>query len=184
MKAGKVLNIISAFFVKIAIILLMISASIGCSSSCSDYSKPYSVRFTDMGDGTVRDDDSGLIWLKDADALGMEDWDNTMKAATTLDEGDFEWLTDGSSEGDWRIPTNAEWESFVDASYYNPALCNASGKSHWSPSDAFSDVQSDAYWSSNMLDAYTIWFMSLCDGRVYADVRSRSHYVWPVRSAN
>ena len=31
-------------------------------------------RFTDNGNGTVVDNDSGLIWLKDAHCLGIMNW--------------------------------------------------------------------------------------------------------------
>ncbi len=141
-------------------------------------------RFSDMGDGTVRDEDSGLIWLKNANAFGDENWNNAMTSAATLDEGDFTWLTDGSSEGDWRLPTKAEWEAFVDL-YENPALSNAAGDSQWSEGDSFSSVQSgDFYWSSTGAGATQAWYMDLYVGET--DYRDTQFFnvVWPVRLDN
>jgi hypothetical protein len=184
MKAEKVLKIISSSFVRIAIILLIISVSIGCSNSSSDDPTRSDVRFTDMGDGTVIDEDSGLIWLKDADALGMENWDNAKTAAATLDEGDFDWLTDGSSEGDWRIPTQKEWEAFVDTNYFNPALSNAAGTSKWTEGDAFNNVKPRYYWSSTEFNTNVARSMSMLSGSVGYDFKDNIYYVWPVLSDN
>ena len=68
-------------------------------------------RFTDMGDGTIRDNDTGLIWLKNANCLGSMDWYNAMDQAASLADGQCG-LEDGSAAGDWGLPTKAEWEAF------------------------------------------------------------------------
>ena len=81
-------------------------------------------RFVDMGDGTVLDRTSGLTWLKNANAFGAMNWDDASAAAAALNDGEYG-LTDGSIEGDWRLPTIEEWEAFVDANYDSPALSNA-----------------------------------------------------------
>ncbi len=143
-------------------------------------------RFTDMGNGTVRDNDTGLIWLKNANAFSPANWDDAMTAAATLDEGDFAWLTDGSSEGDWRLPTKEEYELFVDNTYTNPALSNAAGDGKWSEGDAFTNVQSDYYWSSTEGVASTAYTVYLGVGYVYDDYYSTVYelFMWPVRSDN
>lgn len=140
-------------------------------------------RFCDLGNGTVRDNDSGLIWLKDAEAFGQMNWDSAMNAAATLNSGE-KGLTDGSSEGDWRLPTNEEWGAFVVGRYTEPALCNAAGTSQWTQGDAFIDVQSYLYWSSTEYVAGVAFFGGLNDGFVGYDSKDRSYYVWPVRSDN
>ena len=61
-----------------------------------------------MGDGTIRDNDSGLIWLKDAscpdlagtDPSGMANWETAMAAAAALSGDGTCGLTDGSEAGD------------------------------------------------------------------------------------
>ena len=88
-------------------------------------------RFCDMGDGTVLDIETGLIWLKNANCFGKKSWGNAMSAAGTLAEGQCG-LTDGSVAGDWRLPTIEEWKAFIagvypNNLYTNPDLCNTAG---------------------------------------------------------
>ncbi|MFC1814322.1 DUF1566 domain-containing protein [Thermodesulfobacteriota bacterium] len=140
-------------------------------------------RFTDMGDGTIRDNISGLIWLKNANDFGMINWDAAMSAAATLNSEEHG-LTDGSSEGDWRLPTKEEWEAFVDTRYA-PALCNTAGDGSWSQGDAFNDVVGQMlYWSSTEFDEYDVWTVYLYYGVTQQNDRSQEWAVWPVRSGN
>ena len=83
-----------------------------------------SPRFTDNGDGTVNDNLTGLIWLKDANCFGQKDWTTALSDANSLSNGTCG-LTDGSSAGDWRLPNRVELTSLVNSEYYNPALSNA-----------------------------------------------------------
>ena len=65
-----------------------------------------SPRFTDNSDGTVTDNLTGLIWLQDADAGdGTETWANALSICNSLATGQ-QGLSDGSSAGDWRLPTD------------------------------------------------------------------------------
>jgi hypothetical protein len=63
--------------------------------------------FVDNGDGTVTDERTGLIWLEDDDCYSIQNWDNAMSSAAGLNDGECG-LTDGSAEGDWRLPTKEE----------------------------------------------------------------------------
>jgi hypothetical protein len=150
-------------------------------------------RFTDMGDGTIRDNDSGLIWLKNAncsdfpytDEYGLADWENAKKAAAALNNGECD-LADGSEEGDWRLPTKAEWEAFMSKVYVNPALVNTVGDAQWSEGDAFTGVQYSYYfyWSSTDADSTFAWCAEMRDGIVDSTFKVLTYYVWPVRGAN
>src|SRR5262245_46904637 len=71
-----------------------------------------STRYVDCGNGTVTDTMTGLIWLKRADCFPESNWKAALQAAATLKTGDCG-LTDGSSAGDWRLPTKAEWEATI-----------------------------------------------------------------------
>src|SRR5229473_772270 len=73
---------------------------------CGDKSK----RYADCGNGTVTDTMTGLIWLKQSDCLPASNWEGAKKAAAALKDGDC-MLKDGSSPGDWRLPTEKEWEA-------------------------------------------------------------------------
>jgi hypothetical protein len=70
-------------------------------------------RFTDNDDGTVTDNLTGLIWLKNANYLAAtKTWADALIACNTLaDDGTT--LTDGSSAGDWRLPNIKELHSLI-----------------------------------------------------------------------
>src|SRR5712691_11453672 len=70
-------------------------------------------RFTDRGNGTVRDNLTGLIWLKDilcAARAGSPTWLDALTFANTLASGTCG-LRDGSVAGDWRLPNIRELQS-------------------------------------------------------------------------
>jgi hypothetical protein len=139
-------------------------------------------RYIDNGDGTVTDTRTWLIWLKNANCFGNQDWKTAMQSVAKLADGQCG-LSDGSKAGDWRLPTKEELEAMVDKKYENPALSNAAGTSQWTEGDAFSGVQSYYYWSSTS-DAYNAgyaWNVGLYDGYVDSSGNPSSNYVWPVR---
>ncbi|MCG3201228.1 MAG: hypothetical protein NFCOHLIN_01094 [Gammaproteobacteria bacterium] len=78
-------------------------------------------RFADNLDGTVRDNLTGLLWLKDANCFGAINHSNAFAAATALGNGACG-LQDGSVPGDWRVPNVREMLSLVDYSKVLPAL--------------------------------------------------------------
>ena len=139
-------------------------------------------RFTDNGDGTVTDNLTGLIWLKDANCFGTGTWNNALSDANGLASGSCG-LTDGSSAGDWRLPNRNELESLVHKGYDIPAVPNTAGTGQWSEGDPFSSVQSTYYWSSSAYAFNTAeaWYVRMINGWVGNDNKSGVHYVWPVR---
>ena len=145
-------------------------------------------RFTDMGDGTIRDNNTGLLWLKNANAFGTMNWDSAMYEASELSSGEHG-LSDGSADGDWRLPTNEEWKAFYSTVYNNPALVNTKGDAQWTEGDAFTEVQFDGYWygnywSSTEYDWYHARFANMWDGHTDIEAKDYHYYVWPVRSDN
>ena len=79
-------------------------------------------RFTDNLNGTVTDNLTGLIWMKNADGFGgTKTWAEALSAADSLKSGDAG-LTDGSKAGDWRLPNVRELRSLIDYGRSNPAL--------------------------------------------------------------
>jgi len=136
-------------------------------------------RFTDNGDGTVTDNLTGLIWLKAADCFGAQTWANALVAANTLNSDECG-LSDGSVEGDWRLPQVKELQSLIDFGNFNPTLPTG---------HPFSGVQSGAfsyYWSAGITayDAGRAWTVGLCYGNVGSYYKSGVDYVWPVRGGN
>ncbi len=142
-----------------------------------------SPRFTDNGDGTVTDNMTALIWLKNANCYGTQTWTNAISSANGLNSGECG-LSDGSVAGDWRLPNVKELHSLIDFSYYSPALSNAAGTGQWSEGDAFSGVQSSYYWSSTTYPKYNYnaWYVHLNIGSVQIGGKTTSdNVVWPVR---
>jgi Protein of unknown function (DUF1566) len=85
-------------------------------------------RFTDRRDGTVRDNLTGLVWLKNADCFGSTAWMQALTLANALhDTGTPDplndcSLVDGSVAGDWRLSNVKELLSLIDYGQFNPAL--------------------------------------------------------------
>jgi len=147
-------------------------------------------RFTDNADGTVTDNLTGLIWLKNANCYGAQTWANALSSANTLNSGECG-LSDDSSAGDWRMPHWKELYSLVDVQYWVPALSNAEGTGHLFEGDPFIEVQWGAfgspiyYWSATTVvndpgpSAWTVWFYTGSMGQ--SPKNSVNIHVWPVR---
>lgn len=76
-------------------------------------------RFTDNKDGTVTDNLTKLVWLKNTNCFGMLDWHRAIEVVKIPAEGacgpdpDL-LLSDGSSAGDWRLPAMMELCTLID----------------------------------------------------------------------
>lgn len=144
-------------------------------------------RFTDNGDGTVTDNLTGLIWLKDANcACSLVDSDG-------IDNGKMLWhaaldfvagINDGSIQGcgsgytDWRLPNINELESLVNAGEANSAS--------WLNSQHFINVQGEKYWSSTtwITDVKGAWYVDIGSGSMWVQHKywpETAAFVWPVR---
>jgi hypothetical protein len=146
-----------------------------------------STRFTNNNNGTVTDNLTGLIWLKNANCFGTQLWSAALAVCNTL-ATEACGLTDGSMAGQWRLPNRFELESLLDLAYVNPALSNDVGTAQWSSEgtiSSFTDVQwFNAYWSSTTLasDNDYAWFVYISDGANGRWQKNETpRYVWPVR---
>lgn len=127
-------------------------------------------RFTDNGDGTITDEGTGLMWVKDpinnpgAPFNAMMTWAD---AITNCEALDF------AGHDDWRLPNIKELMSIADYANFNPAIDGT----------FFPNTQPDRYWSSTTSAGWTIgaWYVSFTSGTVSDDSKGNAYYVRAVR---
>ena len=134
-------------------------------------------RFTDNGDGTVTDNLTGLIWLKEANCpAGTKTWQEALDWVVLLNFTSIA-CTDYAAQthSDWRLPNIKELLSLVDYGTSDPALPTG---------HPFMDVQSSFYWSSssNVANPPGAWGVGMGGGDGGNVGKTITLYVWPVRS--
>jgi quinol monooxygenase YgiN len=136
-----------------------------------------SSRFIDNQNGTVTDNLTGLVWLKDANLFGEVSWTQALQNARNLASG-ATGLTDGSGAGEWRLPNINELQSLLDLdNSYGPAL----------PADhPFMNLRASNYWSSTTVAIAPPlgWYVALAVGPPVFDLKFNSMRMWPVRSGD
>jgi hypothetical protein len=100
-------------------------------------------RYVDCGNGTVTDSLTGLIWLQQVDCFTGLNWLQAQQAAAVLKDVECG-LTDGSSPGDWRLPTKDEWSAMTHRAFVlscvNPVITDDAGTACHSAGGASSFV--------------------------------------------
>lgn len=131
-------------------------------------------RFVDNGDGTITDNATGLMWVKEPGAIGgvwgtpgsptPMNWDLAIDRCLALNY---------AGHDDWRLPNIKELMTLVDFSTRNPAI----------DEDFFPDTQLGNYKSSTsyMSPVTNGWVVYANDGIVYNVSKAGSDYVRPVR---
>lgn len=153
-------------------------------------------RFTDNGNGTVTDNLTRLVWLKDANCLdtvaGIERKEARKYALLPYYDA-LVWirgltsgacgLSDGSKSGEWRLPNRLEMQSLLDYSRFNPAL---------PAGHPFNNVQPQGTWTSTVLSYSNFsfsgdssWYIYPESGVVNAEsnFNNGEYYIWAVRDA-
>lgn len=129
-------------------------------------------RFTDLGDGTVVDNLTGLQWIKEPHAVdgnsGAMDWNAAIDLCNELDYAGYT---------DWRLPSYNELISLISFDQVNPAL---------PASNPFVGLDSRYYWTgttcADYIDAKN--FVHIYFGESFRSSKSNMGIsVLPVRSA-
>ena len=148
-------------------------------------------RFRDNGDGTVTDNLTGLVWLRDANCLGANypgevpggqgEWQMALAVVAGINDGTYSACA--AKYTDWRLPNRKEFQSLLDYASHTPSL---------PAGHPFTNVLAGSpyhFWTSTssgtVIDAPNFiraWYVSLYDGMIdnstktYDDPR-----IWPVR---
>jgi hypothetical protein len=148
-------------------------------------------RFVDNEDGTVRDNLTGLIWLKNANCIatnypafdnddtsgdGRVTWQHALDFVAGINDGTYS--NCGAGNSDWRLPNFNELFSLQDHGNYNPALPSG---------HPFLNIHSHYYWSSNTrpFNADNAIFVNMAFVYSYSANKAISnYYVWPVRGGH
>ncbi len=148
-----------------------------------------SPRFMDNTDGTVTDNLTGLMWLKNANCIttsyaafdtdgtagdGRVAWQHALDFVAGINAGTYS--NCGGGKTGWRLPNRKELRSLADYSKYNPSLLTG---------HPFANAQASFYWSSTTYAANTAfaWYVNMYVGFVMAHDKTNYDYVWPVNDA-
>ncbi len=133
-------------------------------------------RYTDNADGTVTDNLTGLMWVKDPSELGgvwgSPGMPNAMSFFDALNNCEN---LNYAGYSDWRLPNIKELESLIDYGRFAPAM----------DISFFPNAQTSGYWSSTFLEYYDyyVWMIYFWDGYRSNDSRDYGYqFVRPVRA--
>ena len=135
-----------------------------------------SPRWIDNSDGTVTDNLTGLMWLKDANCFGRLTWGDALQAVSAFGVDPDPYACDDytAAHNDWRLPNLNELESLL--SYYQGSPASWL----WGNGLLFKNVAAYYYFSATVKPNLGSWAVHMGSGAV--DV-GNSLYVWPVRTA-
>jgi Protein of unknown function (DUF1566) len=124
---------------------------------------PLHASYVDIGNGTVIDISTGLMWQQATPANTMT-WQQALAYCEGLSLGGYT---------DWRLPTKNELISLVDYSHYSPTI----------DPDYFPGTAASWYWSSTTYagSTYDAWFVHFDAGGVHDYGKGGSNYVRAVR---
>ncbi len=119
--------------------------------------------FTSNGDGTVTDNNTGLMWRQNS---STKYWVDALSYCENLDF---------AGHTDWRLPNIKELISIVDLTLYNPVLDTA----------YFTSSTSYHYWSSTTYTTFagSAFIVNRTNGSVQGAGKNSYNYVFCLRDA-
>jgi hypothetical protein len=181
-----------------------------CGANCAlDTSGCYSERFTDNGDGTVTDGQTGLMWEKKGHLDGAPVKCVSAGVCPDPHDGDNEYtysddnptgppgtvftvmLAQLNADGfagytDWRLPTLAELQGIVDYAAASDPVTLAPFDIGCNPSCdgiACSCTATGLYWTNDLVtsNSENAWVVDFADGSVLNDTRDTDYHARAVR---
>jgi hypothetical protein len=148
-------------------------------------------RFTDHNNGTITDNITGLIWLKNENASGAErDWVQAMRDVRQLNvNGEMNGYSAGDTSNngthmtDWRLPMLEEMQSLIYMEKGGPLTINKDSNTQWPTRGLFSNKRS-YYWTNTQYPAgrEEKYYINMYSGYMFgADIRRHFFKVWAVR---
>lgn len=123
-------------------------------------------RFSNISGGNiVKDNLTGLMWLRNANTWGLINWNTAIDNCNSLSFSGFD---------DWRLPNVQELMTLKDYKNSNPALPTG---------HPFLNVVNDYYWTSTtyILDTAQAWVSGFAVGIIERDLKTATYTVIPVR---
>lgn len=136
-------------------------------------------RFSDNGDGTMRDNLTGLVWTQDGQVAGdrqFKTWQEALDYVAGMNAG----ANPNFGHTDWRLPNILELLSLSNHGVPNPA--------NWLVSQGFVNVfgtnSRNFYWSSTTLASHPdkSWIFNVLSDTTFALFKTSVGSVWPVRA--
>jgi hypothetical protein len=136
-------------------------------------------RFTDNKDGTVTDNLTGLMWLKDGGCI-KNNWSSALNTIAGLNNhtGGNTCIGYTADHTDWRLPNIREIESLVNY--------GVSDQTGWLNSQGFTNVKYSSYWSSttSQMSSAQAWMINMQKSAKLPQSKKSTYYAWPVRGGN
>ena len=168
--------------------------------SDGDLQKGLSPMFTDLGNGVIKDQRTGLFWEKKSDDGSIHDKDNTYTWGQTVSPYSMNGtmvtaflasLNMPPCFGgfcDWRIPNRKELDTLVDLGTFGPATFEAfnTGCTAGCTETTCSCTVSSYYWSSstNRNGPALAWYVNFYIGLVTYVTKTDYYYVRAVRGGS
>ncbi len=136
----------------------------------------FSSRFVDLGNGTLYDPQSKLIWSKKGNERGIS-WYDAESCLKRLNQMAYLGFRD------WRMPTRNELRTLVN--YAKGAGYGSGDKAiaAFLNKEGFTNVQSEWYWTSTINASSNAWVINFQNGRIDSGDYLDDRRVLPVRSS-
>ncbi|MBF0613352.1 MAG: DUF1566 domain-containing protein [Magnetococcales bacterium] len=131
-------------------------------------------RFSVTADGTVQDNTTSMVWMRNANCWGALTWEEAMKAVAALNAGQKACEGYTGTYDDWRLPGKDDLATLVGSPGLHGLILP---ERH-----PFKKTLQGHYWSSTESDAQSsAWYLNLHNGHMDSYGKQEAYFVWPVR---